>query len=589
MTRIALAPVVRRLASVATVLAALSHATPAPGQQPLPPGSRRLLDASLSGVVRLAATSQPVAAARVTLFTPGLGFFREARSAFDGRYAFDFVPSGVYRLGVASVDRAYQEVAAVLTPGPNVRDFTLQPETSIGSWSVIGDTLPELFDASDIGVLRPDGTILFCHDTVDPIVFDPVTGNKVMPTGSGSEQGCMNSTLMADGSVLLVGGQDGSSPGSFTNAIPWVKRFSLANTWTQQGDMLLTQGRWYAGLARLNDGRLLIMGGGTAPSAVRTDTCELYTDATQSWTFTDTMNSPLEFPPCALLYDGRVLRTWGASPELFDPRLGQWTQNVPFQFQDRGFPNHSDHSLIHLTDGRAVAIGVRQGAQTTRPMVEFFDPGSNSWSTGVNPTLSRMQAEVVYLPDGQILVAAGDAESHTGGEPNILGVVKRCDVFDPINGQWRRVGDMMHFREYHAVTLLVPDGRVLTTGGTQIKFQYGPTSADIEAWSPPYLFRGVRPVLSQLSSSTPTRGSTLSMRVFPETQLTSVVLMGLQSTTHWVDGGIPRRLEIVPAQSGSQAQFTLPSNADVLPVGWYMLFGMVDDIPSRALILRVDP
>jgi hypothetical protein len=467
-----------------------------------------------------------------------------------------------------------------------VRDFLLQPETNGGSWAVIGDTLPEVLDASNISALRPDGTILYCHNSVDPIVFDPVTGSKVFPAGSGSAQGCMNSTLLSDGSVLIMGGQDG---GSFTNAIPWVKRFSPANAWTQQGDMLLTEGRWYPGLARLNDGRLLVMGGGTAPSAVRTDTCELYTPGSQSWDFTDTMNSQLEFPPCALLYDGRVLRTWGASPELFDPLTGQWTQSVPFQFQDRGFPGHSDHSLIHLTDGRAVAIGVRQGAQTTRPMVEYFDPGSDSWSTGTNPTLPRMQAEVVYLPDGQILVAAGDAESHTGGEPDILGVVKRCDLFDPRDGQWRRVGDMLQFREYHAVTLLVPDGRVLTTGGTQIKFQYGPTSSDIEAWSPPYLFRGVRPALSQLSTTTPTRGSTLSMRVFPETQLTSVVLMGLQSTTHWVDGGIPRRLELVPDQAGSRAQFTLPGDANVLPVGWYMLFGMVDDIPSRALILRVDP
>jgi hypothetical protein len=34
---------------------------------------------------------------------------------------------------------------------------------------------------------------------------------------------------------------------------------------------------------------------------------------------------------------------------------------------------------------------------------------------------------------------------------------------------------------------------------------------------------------------------------------------------------------------------TLPSDPDLLPVGWYMLFEMVDDIPSDALVLRVDP
>ena len=65
--------------------------------------------------------------------------------------------------------------------------------------------------------------------------------------------------------------------------------------------------------------------------------------------------------------------------------------------------------------------------------------------------------------------------------------------------------------------------------------------------------------------------------------------MGLQSTTHWVDGWIPRRIELVPDQSGPLVRFTPPTSANVLPVGWYMLFGIVDDIPSRAMIVRVDP
>ena len=148
---------------------------------------------------------------------------------------------------------------------------------------------------------------------------------------------------------------------------------------------------------------------------------------------------------------------------------------------------------------------------------------------------------------------------------------------------------MTWYREYHAVTLLVPDGRVLTTGGTRIKFQYGPTSADIEGYSPPYLFRGVRPQLSSLSDASPARGQAVRFRVFPATRLTSVVLMGTQTTTHWVDGGIPRRLVLPVSQVGSLAEVTMPLDPNLAPLGWYMLFGMVDDIPSEALIFRIDP
>jgi len=53
-------------------------------------------------------------------------------------------------------------------------------------------------------------------------------------------------------------------------------------------------------------------------------------------------------------------------------------------------------------------------------------------------------------------------------------------IYDPSGDTWRRVADTNHFREYHAVTLLVPDVR--------IKFQIGPTSNDIEAFSPPSCF-----------------------------------------------------------------------------------------------------
>ena len=544
----------------------------------------------LSGLVTLQSGGAPVADARVTLFTPDLAFFSEERTATDGSYAFPAVPAGGYRLGVAAPGLEYQELPLALAPGAQTQDFSLEPETHPGAWQTIGDTLPETFDATDIGVLRPDGTILYCHDTTDPIVFDPVALTKALPPSSGSEQGCMNSTLLAGGEAILVGGQQGADPGSFVNAIPWVKLFQLAGGWLQLGDMLAPNGRWYPGLARLNDGRLLVMGGGTAPSAERTDTCEVFDPTTQTWNWTGTMGSAVEFPPSALLYDGLVLRTWGTEPELYDPQTEVWTPTGSFAFPDRGYPGHSDHSLLVLTDGRAAAIGINASSQPGAAMVEYYDPAAGDWAAGSSPAQKRGQCEVVYLPDGQILVQGGDKYGAGGPEPDVLGIVRRCDLLDPVANSWRRVADSPLFREYHAVTLLIPDGRVVTTGGTLIKFSgQNPVSADIDAYSPPYLFRGVRPQISNLSSSTPTRGATLSFDVFPQTALTGAVLMGVQSTTHWVDGGIPRRLELGVAQSGSQAQLTLPSDPDLLPVGWYLLFGMVDDIPSEALFVRVDP
>jgi hypothetical protein len=192
----------------------------------------------------------------------------------------------------------------------------------------------------------------------------------------------------------------------------------------------------------------------------------------------------------------------------------------------------------------------------------------------------------MHLPDGKILVAAGEADEPP--EPNKLGVVKRCDLYDPETDSWQQVAAMNWFREHHAVTLLVPDGRVVMTSGTRIKFQFGPTSADIEAFSPPYLFRGVRPQITSISTNQPLRGSQISLTIAPDTTITSVVLLGTEAHTHWVNCGIKRRIVLPVQQNGSSVTVTIPKDSYLVPLGHYMLFAMVDDIPSVASLIQVN-
>lgn len=539
---------------------------------------------SVTGVVRRRTGGLPVAFARVTLFAPGLSAFHEARTDVAGAFTLPAVPLGRYRFGVAAPGFAYAEVDLDVNRGGVVRDADLDPETHPGEWRVIGTTAPQTLDATDVAVLLADGRIFYCHDTEDPVVFDPMTGRNEFPVGSGSEQGCTNLTLLDDGSVIEIGGQLGPN---FRNATRMVKRWSPSTGWARLQDLLHPTGRWYPGLARLADGQLLVMGGGTAPNAARTDTCEIFDPRTGQWRFTGSMGAAVEFPPCGLLYDGRVLRTWGGV-ELFDPARGTWRATGGLVAGNRGWPGHSDHSLVVLTDRRALVVGIgvdQAGAQAS--MVESFDPGSERWTAHSSPSLKRSQAEVTYLPDGRVFVAGGDVTSQATSEPTLFGIVKRCDLYDPNADTWRRVQDGLWFREYHAVTLLAADGRVVTTGGTNIKFRNTPLSADIEAWSPPYLFRGVRPRIDALGATVFARGGQVTFSVFPATRLTRVVLLGTGAHTHWVDAGVPRRLELPVQQSGTAVTATLPTDPDELPVGFYLLFAMVDDVPSVARIVQV--
>ncbi len=546
------------------------------------------LAATISGQVQQSASpGQPVANSRMTLFTPSLSFFRETRSNSLGAYTFGNVPNGTYQLGCAALRFEYVEQVVQVVGGDLTRSFSIGPELHAGQWSVIGDTSPEVLDATDIAVLLPGGEIFYCHDTDDPIMFDPVTGTKSFPSGSNLESGCMNGSLLPDGTVIFAGGQDGDAPGEFVNAVRWVKKYAPASdAWEQLADLQHPLGRWYPGMARLADGSFLVMGGGQCCNAARTATAERFDLTSETWSYTGSMLNPAEFPPSALLYTGEVLITW-SPPQLYNPTSGQWRLTGNFNQPNRSWPGHSDHSIVVLDDGRVLAIGVLKGPNNNTVMGEIYDPTTKTWSLTSNPGLVRLQTEVVQLPDGRVFVGGGETEAIPSPVPNSLGIVKWTDLYEPTTNSWRRMADMNWFREYHAVTLLVPDGRVVTTGGTRIKFQVGPTSNDIEAFSPPYLFRGVRPEITSLSSTSPSRGSQLLLEVTPATQITSVVLMGMQTTTHWVDGGIPRRLVLPFEQSNSTVTATLPTDPSLLPLGYYMVFAMVDDIPSEARVVRI--
>ena len=542
---------------------------------------------AVQGTVQAAALGAP--GARVTLFHDALSVFREVRSDPSGGYQFAGVVAGTYHLGVALPGKAYAQVDVAVAGSSVQQNFALAPEVHAGSWSVIGNTAGETFDASDIGILLPDGRIMYCHDTLTPVIFNPVTGQSVQGGSSGLGQGCMNITLLPDGRPIFVGGQISSNPGDFRNAVRYVKAYNpLVNTWQRFADLVNPTGRWYPGMVRMADGSLMAMGGGTCCQAVRTATCERLDLATMSWSLTGSMLNPSEFSPAALLFTGEVLATWWP-PQLYNVQTGMWRATGAFNQSDRGWPNHSDHSLVVLSDGRALAIGIRRTGTGPATMGEVYNPATGAWSLTSNPGLVRFQSEVVALPDGKVLVAAGEAPGDPTPIPNVLGVVKWSDLYDPATNIWRRVADMNQFREYHAVTVLVPDGRVLTTGGTIIQFSNPATSADVEAFSPPYLFRGVRPQIQSITATRLARGGAVTLDIFPATRVTSVVLMGTGATTHWVDAGVARRLVLPVVQVGSSATVSLPLDRNVLPAGYFMLFAMVDDIPSVGRIVQVLP
>jgi hypothetical protein len=130
---------------------------------------------------------------------------------------------------------------------------------------------------------------------------------------------------------------------------------------------------------------------------------------------------------------------------------------------------------------------------------------------------------------------------------------------------------------------------VIATGGAGLTSNrsFAGDDSSIEAFEPPYLFRGVRPRIDALSTPDLVLGSNFSLRVSLTEQITKLVLVSARAATHWNDGGPQRFVELEFQQNGSDVVATVPSSAINVVPGFYILFAMVDDIPSVGRMVRV--
>ena len=115
------------------------------------------------------------------------------------------------------------------------------------------------------------------------------------------------------------------------------------------------------------------------------------------------------------------------------------------------------------------------------------------WNRIADMNFPRTNVNGVILPDGNVLICAGIDGYKWGPNTPTL----QAELFDPQSGSWTTVASMSVVRQYHSVSLLLPDGRVLNTGGVG-----GPGNImSMEIYSPPYLFRGPRPRITSSPAS----------------------------------------------------------------------------------------
>ena len=305
--------------------------------------------------------------------------------------------------------------------------------------------------------LLPDGQVLAAGgDTAER--YDP-TADRWLPAGTlTTHRNAHTATLLPDGQVLLVGGF--ALPFDGTAA---TERYDPAKgTWTAAAP--LGTPRLSHSATLLRNGKVLVVGG--TPDAKNTGlaTTELYDPATDRWTPAGSLTGTRVGHTATLLADGTVLVVGGATlgggvgeylatAERYDPATDRWTAAGSLG------GGHYGHQDVLLPDGRVLIIGGIAEDKGTGPAritdtTMLYDPATNVWTPAAPLTTARIGHTATLLPDGRVLVTGGDRLSGKA----------TTELYDPATDRWGASAPMSSASGGTAT--LLADGRVLVVHET---------------------------------------------------------------------------------------------------------------------------
>ncbi len=401
-------------------------------------------------------------------------------------------------------------------------------------------------------------------------LLDPISlGLTNVPPPAGWNPDCAGHSFLADGRLLVAGGTLSFNP------LLGSKRAYLfdpyGEQWVRVEDM--RNGRWYPTNVTLPDGRIATMSGRTDVDGELNPDIEAWdAQGGTNWSLLGQKTIPF-YPYLHVMPSGLVFRSGpDQQTETFDPATAQWTPVASTIFSGR---YEAPSILLPPTLNRVMVIGGYPGSGQPTSTAEIIDFGQRTpqWIGAGHMSFARMEHNAVLLPDGRVLVVGGRSNSGQPANP-----VLTPEVFDPKTGSWGQVAAHQVPRMYHATAILLPDGRVLSAGG-----DFQPSG---EIYSPPYLFRGPRPVI-QSAPTTMAYGSGVELEFTSSTVSNTVALIRLSGVTHSVNMG-QRYVLLAESVSAGAAVIPTPATASIAPPGFYMLF-VVDEngVPSEAATVQV--
>jgi Domain of unknown function (DUF1929)/Multicopper oxidase len=354
-------------------------------------------------------------------------------------------------------------------------------------------------------------------------------------------------------------------------------------TWSHATELNVR--RFYTTAQSLADGRVLTLFGQNTSSGATSDSLEIFTPG-GAGTWSAPKAVPFNYfyyPWTFLLPNGDLFVAGPQKPaRRFDPAAATIVDDPARQF------NQIFSQRGVNMDGTAVLLPLRPPAYAPRVLIaggatadtqqsaEWIDlsAATPAWQALPNMNIARDKMNSVLLPDGLVMMVGGTVTPLPDGGP-----VELFDPEDPAAGF--EVGPSMKFvRGYHSAAILLLDGSVLVGGDP------GGDTTPHERYLPPYFFKA-RPTITAAPTAI-NYGANFTVTTPQAVGIAEVVLMRPGAVTHAFNQAQRYVGCVIVSAAGASVQAAAPSNANVAPPGYYMLFVVDGDrVPSMGAWIKL--
>ncbi|GAB2861406.1 hypothetical protein GCM10022221_71510 [Actinocorallia aurea] len=454
------------------------------------------------------------------------------------------------------------------------------------------------------------------------MVYDPKT-NKFTNIPTPYDMFCAGHVQLPDGRVLVMGGTQEYSDYNVTPDTGWLgSRKSYLfdpkiNRYVKvdNADAQLIDGHWYPSATILANGDVYSVGGYADERQNDADqgnlmslTAERYSLSKKRWLKEGEVAQPginwatypslhLTDTKAELFYSGSFVFGPPAyadgtfrGPGFLDPETGAWGA-LPNNGGLRQALARDQSAAVLLPPAqsqRVMVVGGNNFADAA-PSIRLTDVidltkknprfqagpdlphGTVYWGNGTDGpgpkqtgAAGKTYVSTVILPDGKVLETGGSQGTRSEH-------VHETSILDPVPSvskmKWKSVAADPVSRSYHASAVLLPDGRVLAVGSNPWDNSF---DTRISIYSPPYLYKsGDAPKITAFKKGL-TTGSQPTITV--SAPITKASLIRPMAVTHSSD---PNQRSInlpVKALGGGKYRLSVDKRKSIVPPGWYMLF-----------------